>query len=241
MASVNVVYNALKDLANKDERGFVTPAVFNSFAAVAQTNIFNSIFQELNVAKNLRVRGIDVQRHLSKLKQLEEDLSTFSKTETLSQVNGIFSKPEDLSRVISLRTFGSFVFGQTTSVPVDIIYDEEKLEYVLQSELSVPTDSHPVAFLSDVIEVFPTSVKKLKLRYYKQPEGVNPTTGARTAANPRFGYTTVSGKEIYSASNSVDFELPDHYIPKLVMEIGKMIGINLRDEAVMAYGAQPQG
>jgi hypothetical protein len=39
----------------------------------------------------------------------------------------------------------------------------------------------------------------------------------------------------------VDFELPDHYIPKLVMEIGKMIGINLRDEAVMAYGAQPQG
>jgi hypothetical protein len=171
MASVNVVYNALKDLANKDERGFVTPAVFNSFAAVAQTNIFNSIFQELNVAKNMRVRGIDVQRHLSKLKQLEEDLSTFSKTETLSQVNGLFSKPADLSRVISLRTFGSFVFGQTTSVPVDIIYDEEKLEYVLQSELSVPTDSHPVAFLSDVIEVFPTSVKKLKLRYYKQPEG----------------------------------------------------------------------
>lgn len=241
MASVNLVYNALKDLANKDERGFVTPAVFNNFAAVAQANIFNSIFQELNVAKNMRVRGIDVQRHLSKMKQLEEDLSTFSKTETLSQANGIFTKPDDLARVISLRTFGSFVFGQTTSTPVDVIYDEEKLEYVLQSELSVPTDSHPVAFLSDVIEVFPTSVKKLKLRYYKQPEGLVPATGARTSATPRFGYTVVSGKEIYSASNSVDFELPDHYIPKLVMEIGKMIGINLRDEAVMAYGAQPQG
>lgn len=241
MASVNVVYNALKDLANKDERGFVTPAVFNSFAPVAQTNIFNSIFQELTVAKNMKVRGIDVQRHLSKMKQLEEDLSVFSKTETISQANGTFAKPDDLARVISLRISGSFVFGQTTSTPIDIIYDEEKLEYLLQSDLSSPVASHPVAFLSDKIEVFPTSVKKIKIRYYKQPEGLSTADGSRTPSVPRFGYTVVSSKEIYSPTNSIDFELPDHYIPRLIMEIGKMVGINLRDEAVMAYGAQAQG
>ena len=218
MASVNVVYNALKDLANKDERGFVTPAVFNSFAPVAQTNIFNSLFQELTVAKNMKVRGIDVQRHLSKMKQLEEDLSVFSKTETISQVNGVFSKPDDLARMISLRVAGSFVFGQTTSTPIDIIYDEEKLEYLLQSDLSSPVASHPVAFLSDNVEVFPTSVKKIKMRYYKQPEGLLPADGSRTAAVPRFGYTVVSNKEIYSAANSIDFELPDHYIPRMIME-----------------------
>jgi hypothetical protein len=240
MASVNVVYNALKDLANKDERGFVTPAVFNSFASVAQANIFNSIFQELVVAKNLRVRGIDVQRHLSKLKQLEEDLSVFSKSSVLSQASGVFAKPDDLARVISLKTSGSYVFNESTSIPIDIIYDEEKLEYVLRSTLSTPTESTPVAFLSDSIEVFPTSIKKIKLRYYKQPEGVSPTTGSRVAVAPRFSYTVVAGKEVYSASNSVDFELPDHYIPKLIMELGRMIGINLRDEAVMAYGAAQQ-
>jgi hypothetical protein len=241
MASVNVVYNALKDLANKDERGFVTPAVFNSFAPVAQTNIFNSLFQELTVAKNMKVRGIDVQRHLSKMKQLEEDLSVFSKTETISQSNGVFAKPDDLARMISLRIAGSFVFGQTTSTPIDIIYDEEKLEYLLQSDLSSPVASHPVAFLSDNVEVFPTSVKKIKMRYYKQPEGLLPADGSRTAAVPRFGYTVVSNKEIYSAANSIDFELPDHYIPRMIMEIGRMVGINLRDEAVMSYSAQAQG
>lgn len=241
MASVNVVYNALKDLANKDERGFVTPAVFNSFAPVAQTNIFNSLFQELTVAKNMKVRGVDVQRHLSKMKQLEEDLSVFSKTETISQANGVFAKPDDLARMISLRVSGSFVFGQTTSTPIDIIYDEEKLEYLLQSDLSSPVASHPVAFLSDNVEVFPTSVKKIKMRYYKQPEGLLPADGSRTAAVPRFGYTVVSNKEIYSAANSIDFELPDHYIPRMIMELGRMVGINLRDEAVMAYGAQAQG
>ena len=242
MASVNQVYNTLKDLANKDQRGFVTPTVFNNFAPVAQAKIFNDLFQQLNVAKNMKLRGLDVQRHLSAMKQIEEDLSTFSKTETVSQANGTFAKPDDLAKIISLRTYGNYVFGTTTSTTIDVMYDEEKLEYILQSDLSKPSDSSPVALLSDVIEVFPTTVKKIKIRYYKQPEGVNPTSGARTASMPKFGYDQAlpGGKEVYLAANSVDFELPDHYVPKLVIEIGKMVGINLRDEAVIAYGAQQQ-
>jgi len=242
MASVNQVYNTLKDLANKDQRGFVTPTVFNNFAGVAQAKIFNDLFSQLNVAKNMKLRGLDVQRHLSKMKQIEEDLSTFSKTETISQTNGTFAKPDDLAKIISLRTQGAYVFGTSTSANIDVMYDEEKLEYILQSDLSKPSDTSPVALLSDVIEVFPTTVKKIKIRYYKQPEGLNASTGARTAALPKFGYdqSLPGGKEVYLAANSVDFELPDHYVPNLVMEIGKMIGINLRDEAVMAYGAQPQ-
>ena len=79
------------------------------------------------------------------------------------------------------------------------------------------------------------------MRYYKQPEGLLPADGSRTAAVPRFGYTVVSNKEIYSAANSIDFELPDHYIPRMIMEIGRMVGINLRDEAVMSHSAQAQG
>lgn len=242
MASVNQVYNTLKDLANKDQRGFVTPTVFNNFAPVAQAKIFNDLFQQLNVAKNMKLRGLDVQRHLSAMKQIEEDLSTFSKTETVSQANGTFAKPDDLAKIISLRTSGTYVFGTTTSTTIDVMYDEEKLEYILQSDLSKPSDSSPVALLSDVIEVFPTTVKKIKIRYYKQPEGVNPTSGVRTASMPKFGYDQAlpGGKEVYLAANSVDFELPDHYVPKLVIEIGKMVGINLRDEAVIAYGAQQQ-
>jgi hypothetical protein len=46
MASVNRVYSALKDLVNKDQRGFVTPAVFNNFAQVAQMNLFNKMFSD---------------------------------------------------------------------------------------------------------------------------------------------------------------------------------------------------
>jgi hypothetical protein len=73
------------------------------------------------------------------------------------------------------------------------------------------------------------------MRYYKQPEGLNVTTGARVAIQPKFGYTVVAGKEVYSAANSVDFELPEHYFSDLVVEIAKLIGINLRDQDVYTY------
>ena len=46
MASVQRVYAALKALVNKDQKGFVTPQIFNSFASVAQTNIYNRLFDE---------------------------------------------------------------------------------------------------------------------------------------------------------------------------------------------------
>ncbi len=59
MASVNRVYSALKDLVNKDQRGFVTPAVFNNFAQVAQMNIFNDMFDGFDRSKLTRLRNVD--------------------------------------------------------------------------------------------------------------------------------------------------------------------------------------
>ena len=232
MASVNVVYNALKDLANKDERGFITPKVFNTFAAVAQNKIFNDLFNELTKGQTLRARNIDAKAHFSLNKRIEEDLAHFSKEASVSQ------KPEDLSRVISMKTHGAYVFGTSTSTPIDVIYDESKIEYILQSDLSAPSATHPVAILSNDIEVFPTTIKKIKVRYYKIPEGIDPTNGNRTPLSPRYNAISLgASNEVFDPTTSVDFELPDHYVPQIILEIGKMIGINLRDQDVYAYSS----
>lgn len=235
MASVNQVYMALKDLVNKDQRGFVTPATFNNFAQIAQLNIYNQLFTELELAKRARLRNTDPKGHASRIKQIEEDLSRFSKTGTISQVDGVFAKPDDLSKIIAATTFGSIILGQSTRVNIPLVYDESKIDYILLSDLSRPTDTAPVGLVSNDIEVFPSSIKKIRLTYYKYPEGLVPSTGARTASTPRFGYTTVAGKEVYSATNSIDFELPDHYFAELVIEIAKLIGINLRDVDVYNF------
>jgi hypothetical protein len=236
MASVNEVYSALKNLANKDERGFITPKVFNTFTTIAQNKIFNDLFNELTKAQTFRARNVDAKSHQSYIKRIEEDLSYFSKESTIAQANGVFAKPDDLSRIIAMRTSGSYVFGTSTSTVIDVLYDESKIEYILQSDLSAPSQTHPVGIVTNDIEVFPTSVKRIKVKYYKYPEGRNVSTGARTPSSPRYNATNLGGSnEVFDPTTSVDFELPDHYIPTLVLEIGKMVGINLRDQDVFAY------
>ena len=66
MASVLTVYNALKSLSNKDQRGFITPAIFNNFAGTAQLSVFNKLFgSEMtagNIVRNDIVTGKQIGR-----------------------------------------------------------------------------------------------------------------------------------------------------------------------------------
>ena len=236
MASVREVYNALKDLANKEQRGFITPSEFNSFAPIAQQNVFNKLFKDITASEALRRRNVDPARDKSTLKQIKEDLGVFSKDSTITKASGVFAKPDDFARLISMKTAGDILLDVTSSVMIDPIYDEEKIDRILLSDLSKPSTSRPVAIVKDNIQVFPTSINRIQVRYYKQPEGIDPTTGARTVSLPKFGFTTSNGKEAFNASTSVDFELPEHYSSELVFEIAKLVGVNLRDPNVYNYG-----
>jgi len=236
MASVREVYNALKDLANKEQRGFITPSEFNSFAPIAQQNVFNKLFKDITASEALRRRNVDPARDKSTLKQIKEDLGVFSKDSTITKASGVFAKPDDFARLISMKTAGDILLDVTSSVMIDPIYDEEKIDRILLSDLSKPSTSRPVAIVKDNIQVFPTSINRIQVRYYKQPEGIDPTTGARTVSLPKFGFTTSNGKEAFNASTSVDFELPEHYTSELVFEIAKLVGVNLRDPNVYNYG-----
>jgi hypothetical protein len=235
MASVSRVYSALKDLANKDQRGFITPAIFNNFAQVAQMSIFNKLFTDFEQGKIARIKNIDPSADKSKIKRVEEDLAYFSKTAVISQANSVFAKPADLARIISATSSGSILLNQSTRINIPFVYDQAKVDYIMLSELSKPTEVFPIAVVGEDIEVYPTTIKKIRLNYYKQPQGRNTVTGVRTSSQPRFGYTVVAGKEVYSVANSVDFELPEHYFADLVIEIAKLVGVNLRDQDVYAY------
>jgi len=237
MASVSRVYSALKDLANKDQRGFITPAIFNNFAQVAQMSIFNKLFTDFEQGKIARIKNIDPSADKSKIKRVEEDLAYFSKTAVISQANSVFAKPADLARIISATSSGSILLNQSTRINIPFVYDQAKVDYIMLSELSKPTEVFPIAVVGEDIEVYPTTIKKIRLNYYKQPQGRNTVTGVRTSSQPRFGYTVVAGKEVYSVANSVDFELPEHYFADLVIEIAKLVGVNLRDQDVYAYAA----
>ena len=152
MVSVLQVYNALKDLTNKEQKGFITPQVFNSFAALAQMNIYNELFTELVGAKKLGRQSFDPGRDKSVRKQRLEDLAFFIRRKTLFNSGSLFAKPTNLSKIISLTVDsdlsedqGGFVEDRVTC---ELVYDPEKMDRIVGSNLSAPTSNFPVALVS---------------------------------------------------------------------------------------------
>lgn len=236
MASVQKVYDTLKDVVNKDQQGFISPNTFNTFASVAQLRIYNRLFTSLKDAQRNLKAGFDRGRDKGIVKRIEEDLATFAKSATLTRANGVFTRPDDFSRLISIATKGDIMLGQSFRTPIEICYDEEKIERMLISNLSAPSDSFPVALVSGDIEVFPDTINKIRVRYYKIPEGVT-QAGVKTSNQPTFVYTS---EDTFDTTNSIDFELPEHYVDDLVYEIAELAGVNLRDQFVAQYAQGEQ-
>lgn len=221
MILVQSVYEAVKNLANKDQKGFITPAQFNSFAKIAQLNIYYELFREFVEGKKLRRSNVDGEGAFSLVERSKNDLAVFAEKKDLSKRRDAFIKPDDYVMFISCNV------KNASKTPIHILTDESKVNHLLNSTLSAPSTTFPVALMSDTIEVFPASVSKITLRYYREP--ALPIYQARTVG--------VEGGlvEVFQAAGSVNFELPYNYEQELVAEIAKMVGINLRDTQLEAF------
>ena len=72
--SVDTVYQKVLALANKEQRGYITPQEFNLFANQAQISIFEQYFYDLNQFE--RLPGNDTG-HSDVLNMLREKISFF--------------------------------------------------------------------------------------------------------------------------------------------------------------------
>ena len=251
MVTIGVVYSIVRDLCNKDQKGFVTPAVFNTLAEAAQLNVYNEMFNELKLAKRLRLSGSDAGRDKSAYKMVEEDLSYFIKNSKLNvadeeasvqatDVDGnlLFEDDNETAILVEVeevakaakpddlhRIISMNVFETNTSV--EIIYDAEKAKRVLNSNLSTPTEEFPIALIEgQYIEIFPQTISSdINIKYYRTPE------------KPIYAVLEISdGFVIENVGASKNFELPNHYLTEVVGEIARMIGVRLRDDVLTQYG-----
>lgn len=222
MISVQSVYESVKNLANKDQKGFVTPEVFNSFAKIAQLNIFMEMFARPLEARKLQKGMMDADDGMSFYERNRADLNHFATSQFITKAGGGFEFPEDFYSLISIKTRG------IPPVKVDVIYDERKALEIVSSTLSAPTEEYPIALISNRIEVFPTNTSKIDIRYYRFPKA------------PRYSIFSLnlngSPIEQFDPSSSEDFELPKQYEQDLVFEIAKMVGVNLKEQFIQAFG-----
>ena len=134
MISVIEVYNTVRDLCNKDQKGFVTPSVFNTFAEIAQQNVFSEMFRELSGAKQLRARNLDASGKDSVYRGVKDDISRFiTEVELNSELAGtnyvdanVFKRPTDLFKIASIHT-------PTDFTTLELVYDSDKMPLILSS------------------------------------------------------------------------------------------------------------
>ena len=174
MISIKTVYNALKSLANKEQRGFVTPTSFNSFAQAAQMNVYNDIMNLSVDAK--KIARADIQGPTSakaKAKILE---AYYREAQTISLNQGVGSPPGDLSEPLSAALAGGSEEQKETgsNTPISFIFDRQKLEYLNTSTyLGGPTASNPVIYITNQeLIVLPTDTSSIYLNYLRLPGSI---------------------------------------------------------------------
>ena len=198
---INKVKLQVEDIARKDQTtGYITPARFNRASLLA-------LKEEVNH-----------QRGIFESDSTNSDILSDLKVITSYSVgsDGRVTKPTDYS-FFSAAYNNVFIEkgGESKFVtkPIDLITDAE-LGIRKNSELRPPTKRKPVVIEYDgYFQFYPSNLLKVDLTYIKTP------------ADPVWGFTVVSGRDVYDESTSVNFDLPDHLFGSIVYRICKQLGI----------------
>tara|TARA_R110000765_G_scaffold372382_1_gene462787 strand:- start:12 stop:317 length:306 start_codon:yes stop_codon:yes gene_type:complete len=98
-----------------------------------------------------------------------------------------------------------------------------------------------VALVAEKVEVFPASVNRIELTYYKNPTSWKWGTMEVGPQAPNYSVTSIiNGMGVPNPVFMRDFMLPDHCVPELVSEMAKLLGVRLRDPNVQAFASREE-
>ena len=141
--SVDTVYQRVLALANKEQRGYITPQEFNLFANQAQMEMFEQYFYDKGQFNRLPK---DNTPYADLTHLLEEKISIFKKRQqsvTITNVFGDGTLPSDVYRLDNLTRLAlTGVSGSSASIIEEVTEDEMML--MDKSPLTKPTPSRPI-------------------------------------------------------------------------------------------------
>jgi len=221
---IDNVYQKVLALANKEQRGYITPQEFNLFADRAQNEIYENYFYQLSVAEQKPKN--QMQQSDSK-EVIEQKLSFFVEdTPVTETATGSCSLTTiNHSRIIK-------VIGESTNANkvVERVSSRE-INYILENPLTAPTSNRPVYFFdgtTDTINIRPVTGSQANA--YRVEHYVTPNT-------PNWGYVVVNEKALYNAPTSTNFELHVSEEENLVNKILILAGITIQKPDLQQAGA----
>ena len=218
--SVDTVYQRVLALANKEQRGYITPQEFNLFANQAQMDIFEQYFYDKNQFS--RVPGNNTPNS-DPVDILEEKIDIFRETfVTPGPLAYTYSLPGNYYRVDHIQLI-NHPDGKNREVE-KTSHKENLLKSI--SPLLGATNERPSYFVKgNEINIQTKSIiPKIKIVYIRTPNfgDIN---------NPKVEWSgyNVLGSFQYNEELSTNFELHPSEETKLVIKILTLAGITLKD------------
>jgi len=213
MVNIDTVYQRVLALANKEQRGYITPQEFNLFANQAQMDIFEQYFYDVN--QFLRTPGNDTA-YSDMITLLEEKIGLFEDSSSV-KYNGSATLPANIYRLGTVRynNSGKHILINRVS--------EKELRMMSLGPLTKPSKSNPVYTVKGstfyLAGITPASVQ---VSYTKKPAKVNWT------------YVVVGEKPLVNvyANDYQSFELHPSEETKLVIKILALAGVAIKDPSL---------
>jgi len=225
--SIDTVYQKVLALANKEQRGYITPQEFNLFANQAQQEIFEQYFYDLNQA--IRIPGNNTV-YADADDMLKEKLQIFENTDGAGVVNSYIGAGAN-GVIKSLPSHVYKVYRvELNNVDCEMLTAKDFNDCRSGGPLTKPSKKRPIVNIRKNVMrcigagdffAIPTGVF-----YFKKPEKV------------QWGYFVINDKALHdtSSSKTTNFELHGSEESELVYKILKFAGISMKRDDIMRAG-----
>ena len=215
MINIDRVYQKILTIANKEQRGYITPQEFNLMADKAQLEIFDKYFYDLKTAAHKQT----TQFSTDEIETIHEKLNYFHETSTvIVSFGGTISASLNnaLYKLDNLKTTSGELITQLSGTEVG--YTEQ---HPLLKAGAVANRNYTFRFdgmssdLSMKIELFgiPLGTSYISSEYWRRPN------------QPQWAYVVVDGRPLYNQSQAVHFELHPSEEEAVVARILQLFGI----------------
>ena len=226
--SVDTVYQKVLALANKEQRGYITPQEYNLLASQAQLEIFEQYFYDIDIVE-LKLKE-NTTEYSDRITVLNEKIAPFEKQGVA--MSAISTATATLPTSQTVHKLGTVFYN-------GVIVEEVQAGEVVRmanTALYAPTESRPVYVRKSAtqLDIKPTSAtpsystSNVSCNFIAKPE------------NPNWGYSVVNNKAMYNSAASLNFELHPSEESELVYKILELAGIILNKPGLVQLADKEQ-
>ena len=219
--SIDTVYQRVLTLANKEQRGYITPQEFNLLANQVQMDMLEQYFYDINQWS--RQHGNDTE-YSDMLSVIQEKLS-----ELEVRITGQAVTSGILNHRVQPNFYKLGSIHTRTGIEIEEVNNNEWYN-MEAAPLTRPTLARPVYVnRQDGLNIYPNSIPSVDISYIRQPAIV------------QWAYVVVNDKALYNDTLSIDFELHASEESELVYKILMLSGIAIKKPELTQVAAQVEG